>query len=75
MLKADREKAIRYLCGEWMRDAVLTSTELEHPSFSTFRTWLSTNGYSSYLGVHSMTGADNDAELWFDQEFRQVWRR
>ena len=75
MQKAECEKAIRYLCGEWPQDAALTPAELEHPSFSAFKTWLSRKGYARYLNFRSVMGSDYDAELWFDQEFKQTWRR
>ena len=75
MKKDECEKAIRHLCGEWARDAALTHAELEHPSFSAFKAWLSEKGYSRYLDFRSVAGSDYDAELWFDQEFKQTWRR
>ena len=75
MLKDESEKAIRHLCGEWARDAALMPAELEHPSFSAFKSWLGQKGYSRYLDFRSVAGADYDAEFWFDQEFKQTWRR
>jgi hypothetical protein len=59
----------------WARDAKLTPLELEHPNFSAFKAWLDVKGYSHYLDFRSVAGADYDAESWFDQEFKQAWRR
>jgi hypothetical protein len=75
MKKSDAEQAIRQLCDEWAREAQLTEADLKHPSYSTFKSWLSAKGYSHYLNFRSVAGADYDAELWFDQEFNQTWRR
>ena len=47
----------------------------EDPNFFAFTAWLSEKGYSHYLNFRSRMGADYDAELWYDQEFKQTWRR
>lgn len=73
MKKAECEEAIRHLCHEWARD--LTPAQLEHPSFSAFKEWVRQKGYSRYLDFRSTMGAEYDAEMWFDQEFKQTWRR
>jgi hypothetical protein len=73
MKKAECEKAIRHLCHQWARE--LSASEREHPSFSAFKTWLSQNHYSLYLDFGSTAAPDYDAEMWFDQEFKQTWRR
>jgi hypothetical protein len=65
MKKAECEKAIRHLCHQWAKG--LSDAELEHPSFSAFKTWLSQNHYSLYLDFPSTAGSDYDAERWFDQ--------
>ena len=75
MKKDECRQAIRQLCHKWSQAANLTAIQLEHPSFSDFKTWLNKNGYSHYLNFRSVMGADYDAELWFDQEFKQTWRR
>lgn len=75
MKKDDCEKAIRALCHDWSEARGLTGAQLEHPSFSDFKSWLSERGYSRYLDFRSVMGADYDAEMWFDQEFKQMWRR
>jgi hypothetical protein len=70
--KSECEKAIRALCGQWARN--LSPTELEHPSFSVFKSWLAQNHYAHYLDFRSVRGPDEDAEQWFDEEFKQTWR-
>lgn len=73
MKKSEVEPAIRSLCWQWAE--TLSPDEREHPSFTQFKSWLHANGYSLYLDFRSTTGSDYDAEMWFDQEFKQVWRR
>jgi hypothetical protein len=75
MEKAEAEKGIRSLCTKW-RDAVgLSGAQLEHPKFSEFKHWAIANDYSQYFDFRSTMGPDHDAELWFDDEFKQMWRR
>ena len=73
MKKADCEKALRALCHQWARD--LSKNQLKHPSFFDFKTWLRQNGYFHYLDFQSTAGAEYDAEMWFDQEFKRTWRQ
>lgn len=75
MTKGEAEKAVRHLCHEWEKDQGVHYGPTDHPSFSEFTTWLGRKGYSHYLNFRSRTGALYDAEMWFDQEFRQMWRR
>lgn len=75
LLKKDEcERAIRPLCHQWARECGLSKEQLADPSFSDFKDWLSAKGYSRYLEFRSVMGADEDAERWFDQEFKQMWR-
>jgi len=74
MKKADCERAIRHLCHEWAETTKRAAGELDHPSFSAFKSWLSSSGYGHYLNFRSTAGAEYDAELWFDQELKQSWR-
>jgi hypothetical protein len=74
MKKTDAEKAIRHLCHEWARVTGLPNPPVEQPSFAKFRSWLNENGYSNYLSFRSSISPLYDAELWFDQEFKQTWR-
>lgn len=73
MAKAESERAIRALATTWFD--TLSEEKREHPSFSAFKTWLSQNHYSHYLNFRSRMGADYDAEMWFDDELGQNWRR
>lgn len=75
MKRSDCKKAFPSLCAEWVKDAGLTPEELKHPSFSAFKSWLRARAYDHYLNFRSRAGSDYDAELWFDQEFKQTWRR
>jgi len=73
MKKAEAEVAIRRLSHEWKHEQ--TPDDLEHPSFSRFKSWLRSKGYGHYLNFRSVMGAEEDAKLWFDQELKQMWRR
>lgn len=73
--KDECEAAIRHLCGKWA-EATGQDTQAPgfHPSFLAFRSWVEEQGYGSYLRFRSVRGAAADAELWFDEEFKQTWR-
>jgi hypothetical protein len=71
--KHEAEQAIRSLSTTWA--ATVSENAKEHPSFSDFKAWLSSQSYSHYLSFRSVMGADYDAEMWFDQELKQTWRR
>lgn len=73
MAKAESERAIRALATTWYD--TLAEEKREHPSFSAFKTWLSQNHYPHCLSFRSRMGADYDAEMWFDDELGQNWRR
>ncbi len=75
MRKDESESAIRALCHQWKKERNLGPAELEHPSFSDFKAWAQASGYGQYFQFPSVMGADYDAEMWFDQEFSQMWRR
>ena len=75
MTKKETEPIIRNLCHDWFAESDLTPAQREHPSFTTFKSWLDSKGYSYLLRFRSVAGADEDAELWFDQELKQTWRR
>jgi hypothetical protein len=74
-MKDDCEKAIRHLCWEWAKARGITPAPDYHASFSDFKTWLGEKGYSHYLNFRSKVGSLYDAELWFDEEMKQTWRR
>ena len=69
--KAEAEAAVRGLIHDWASETSVG----DHPSFSAFVTWLRAAGYGRYLDFRSTMGPAEDAELWFDQELRQMWRR
>ncbi|MFG1277202.1 hypothetical protein [Xanthobacter autotrophicus] len=46
----------------------------EQLSFSAFLSWVRQN-YSSYLDFRTTTSVSYDVEMWFDDEFKQNWRR
>lgn len=75
MKKAEAEQAIRHLCHEWEKAKGVRFGPSDHPSFYEFSSWLSQNHYSHYLNFRSRMGAKYDAEVWFDEEFNQMWRR
>ena len=74
MKKEDCEKAVRSLCHEWPNAIGLSGAKLKHPSFTDFKSWLNARGYSHYLDFRSVRGPEEDAEMWFDEEFKQTWR-
>jgi hypothetical protein len=74
MKKDECETAIRCLCREWAKERGIPYAPVDQPSFSDFKSWLSSKGYSHYLNFRSVMGPDSDAETWFDQEFKQTWR-
>jgi hypothetical protein len=73
--KAECEKAIRHLCHEWAKELGIHVSPENDPGFSKFRIWLEEKGFGSYLKFRSVAGALYDAEMWFDQEMKQTWRR
>lgn len=74
MTKDEAEKAIRYLCHEWANERAVGRTVEAPASFPNFKAWLLSKGYGHYLNLRSVAGAHEDAERWFDQEFKQTWR-
>lgn len=75
MKKSEAEPKIRHLCDVWREARGLPLPDgAFHYSFSDFKTWLASEGYSHYLRFRSRTSAAGDAERWFDQEMRQTWR-
>lgn len=73
MKQLEAEKSIRYLCHQWLDS--LPSEKREHPSFYQFKNWLNDKGYGGYLNFRAVAGADYMAEMWFDDELDQNWRR
>lgn len=75
MTRAEAETAIRELSQKWAAGRGIELPSETLVSFSEFTSWLSVNGYSRYLRFRSTAGAEYDAELWFDDEMKQTWRR
>jgi hypothetical protein len=67
-IRADHSKA-----DDWF--ATSLKEKQRHPNFLAFESWLNEAGYGSYLNFRSIMGADYDAEMWFDDELGQYWRR
>lgn len=74
MKKDEAERAIRHLCHIWGDEVGISRAPESEPSFFAFTAWLEQKGYGHYLNFRSVRGARADAELWFDEEFRQTWR-
>lgn len=74
MKKNECEKAIRHLCHVWAKEAGIPPNPVDQPSFSQFTSWLTANGHGQYLNFRSVAGPLYDAEMWFDEEFKQTWR-
>jgi len=74
VVKAESEKAIRHLCHQWRKAAGLESTPTSQLSFSSFLSWLRQN-YAGYLTFRTTTSVEYDAEMRFDDEFKQSWTR
>lgn len=75
MIKNECETAIRQLCHEWAKGKGFLILPDFDPGFGNFKNWLVENHYSHYLNFKSVAGPDYDAEVWFDQELKQMWRR
>ena len=75
MKKSECETAIRQLCHDWAKEKGIVISSEHDPGFSKFTTWLEEKVYSKYLDFRSVAGPLYDAEVWFDQEMKQTWRR
>lgn len=73
--KRECESAIRHLCGQWRKLDDVKETPNIELSYSSFKRWAEQQGYSHYFKFRSVTGADYDAEMWFDDEFNLNWTR
>jgi hypothetical protein len=78
--RGEAETAIRALCYQWAAERSIRPNPNAdprefHPSFSAFTRWMQEEGYDRYLRFRSTMGPEYDAEMWFDQEFKQTWRR
>lgn len=72
--KSECERAIRFLFHRWCKSHILSKTQKDELVFSNFISWIRQN-YPRYLKFRTRTSVDYDAQLWFDQELNQTWRR
>ena len=72
--KAECEAAIRHLCSQYSSEMNIPMQADSQPSFWGFVAWVKEKGYGSYFEFRSTMGSMYDAEMWFDQEFKQMWR-
>lgn len=71
MKKSERERIVRGLAREWLKTQPTAAHS--HPSFRDFSFWLKEH-QPTVLQFKSAMGPLEDAERWFDSEFRQSWR-
>lgn len=74
MKKGEAKKYLVHLFSLYAKARGTTPAPDYHASFSDFKSWLSDNGYSHYLDFRSVAGSNYDAEMWFDDYFKQAWR-
>jgi hypothetical protein len=74
MKKIECEQAVRHLAHKWRAACGLDTTPPDQLSFLDFIAWLRQN-YGQYLQFRTSTSPEYDAEMWFDQEFKQASRR
>ncbi len=74
MKKSDAEAAIRLLCHKSAAATAFQPESGEMPSFRAFCSWLKDNNYGHYLDFRSRYDKEADAEQWFDEELKQMWR-
>jgi hypothetical protein len=73
--KEDSKKAILQAIHMWAKERGISPSPDYHASFLDFKAWLDENHFSHYLKFRSVAGPDYDAEMWFDEEMKQRWRR
>ena len=74
MKQAEAEQLIRSLVREWADLPRHSARTESFPSFSDFWSWMDLR-YPAAKKFRSTMGADYMAEMWFDQELGQTWRR
>jgi hypothetical protein len=74
MRKSECEPVIRHLLHKWREDCGFGDVPEAELSFSTFYWWMEQK-HSNYLTFRTTTSVRYDVEMWFDQEFKQTWRR
>lgn len=74
MKEAECAEAMRHLCHQWSRECGLSDVPAEDLSFPSFLSWVPKN-CSAYLDFRPTTSVSYDVDMWFDDEFKQNWRR
>ena len=74
MNKVEAERLIRHLCSQWAAEKGFGGAADEAPSFLEFKAWAMQRAPEAF-SFRSQMGANYDAEVWFDEEFNQTWRR
>lgn len=74
MKKSEAEAQIRSLCHDWRDEAGLAAVPPEKLQFSSFYAWLKQRS-PNCLQFRSPMSPEYFIELWFDQEFNQIWQR
>jgi len=72
--RADRERAIRYLCRMWMEIMRAQPMATHQTGFAGFESWLRANGFSHYLVTEGDRYLDREAEAWFGDELIRMRR-
>lgn len=74
MQQAEAEKGIRYLIDIWRTESGQLGVPKQDLAFSTFWYWLQAN-HAPYTNFRARGSARERAEIWFDQETGQMWKR
>ena len=72
--KSEAKSLVKSLCHDWRKDTDLDNHKTEDLRSSDFLSWLKTH-HPDCLKFRSTMSPVIDIELWFDQEFNQIWRR
>jgi hypothetical protein len=68
--RTNPEQTIRRLCAVWAASKGI-SMPGERPDVREFERWLEQNGYGHLLNSHTVSGARNDIQRWFNEEFKR----
>ncbi|MEN3209835.1 hypothetical protein PUR23_07230 [Methylorubrum populi] len=74
MKKAEAEREIRQLCHTWRKETGRQDVDEGDLIFSEFWSWMKDYHYQC-TEFKATAGAEEMAEIWFDQEFKQMWTR
>ena len=73
--KSEAVAALPHLIYEWREANDLRAPDGQtHFSYSGFRSWADSKGYSRYFNFRSVASAEYDMEMLFDRHLRQSWR-